>query len=90
MLIKEECPLNGIEYRFDEVEINGSVESWQACGKLCQQTEGCDYWYWQNYFINECFMGPNISYIKEEDRSVAGRKTFLKQFIGITEWLTEY
>ena len=40
MLIKEKCPLNGIEYRFDEVEINGSVESWQACGKLCQQTKG--------------------------------------------------
>ena len=67
----DDCPQEGVDILFHDIDSKGEVESWEDCGIFCQSTKGCKYWTWNKSNLM-CYLKDNNSYSEHNDIAVSG------------------
>jgi hypothetical protein len=73
------CPMYGLDNYGDNMDVLENVASWEDCGWICQNRDGCAIWAWNHERAGDnartCFLKNTISDHEEEDgSSISGAK----------------
>ena len=74
------CFEANIDFGGNEIDHNNKYSSKntsEECGKLCNETEPCEYWTWakpSHNTPNTCYLKKELGLMKYDDRTISGRK----------------
>ena len=69
------CPVEGLDFHGYDIECQpkGSVDSWQECGKLCNDLDECKFWTLRNN-DDICCLKSSDEFIIGNNAAISGEK----------------